>query len=66
MLEQQGEVNRLTTEVAALTADRDRLREGNANLALKGPCRNKCCCLHYAHSGPCDTTAAYAGGEGGT
>jgi hypothetical protein len=23
-------------------------------LSLKGPCRNKTCRLHYAHSGPCD------------
>lgn len=26
-------------------------------LELKGPCSNKTCRLHYAHSGPCDTTA---------
>lgn len=24
-------------------------------LDLKGPCSNKACPLHYAHSGPCDT-----------
>lgn len=23
-------------------------------LEVKGPCRNKRCKLHYAHSGPCD------------
>lgn len=27
-------------------------------LALKGPCSFKDCRLHYAHSGPCDTTEA--------
>lgn len=26
-------------------------------LELKGPCSNKTCRLHYAHSGPCDTTS---------
>lgn len=26
-------------------------------LELKGPCSNKQCRLHYAHSGPCDTSA---------
>jgi len=25
-------------------------------LALKGPCSFEDCRLHYAHSGPCDTT----------
>lgn len=27
-------------------------------LALKGPCSNRTCRLHYAHSGPCDVRAA--------
>jgi hypothetical protein len=27
-------------------------------LELKGPCSTKTCRLHYAHSGPCDTSAA--------
>lgn len=32
------------------------LREREAELLkLKGPCSNKTCPLHYAHSGPCDT-----------
>lgn len=26
-------------------------------LELKGPCSDKTCRLHYAHSGPCDTTS---------
>lgn len=26
-------------------------------LELKGPCSNKRCRLHYAHSGPCDESA---------
>ena len=25
-------------------------------LRVKGPCSNKRCTLHYAHSGPCDET----------
>ncbi|HKU03970.1 MAG TPA: hypothetical protein VJQ80_14275 [Arthrobacter sp.] len=32
---------------------RDRERE---LLALKGPCRDKQCSLHYAHYGPCNIT----------
>lgn len=30
-------------------------------LALKGPCSFRSCRLHYAHSGPCDTSAALGG-----
>jgi hypothetical protein len=30
-----------------------RIREGEL-LALKGPCSQEGCPLHYAHSGPCD------------
>jgi hypothetical protein len=38
--------------VRTVLVDREReLRE------VKGPCSNKLCCLHYAHSGPCDTDA---------
>lgn len=32
------------------------VREGEL-LAIKGPCSNKCCRLHYAHSGLCDEKA---------
>lgn len=35
--------------VNAVLADRER-----ELLELKGPCSNKGCRLHYAHSGPCD------------
>ena len=35
----------------AVLADRER-----ELLDLKGPCSNSRCRLHYAHSGPCDTT----------
>lgn len=41
----------LTTPIEAVQAVlRERERE---LLALKGPCSNKTCELHYAHSGPC-------------
>ena len=43
---------RLTAKLAAakaVLADRER-----ELLELKGPCSNKKCRLHYAHSGPCD------------
>jgi threonine aldolase len=47
------ESTRLRRELAAtnsVLADRER-----ELLELKGPCSNKSCRLHYAHSGPCDT-----------
>jgi hypothetical protein len=43
-------------EVRALRsvlADRER-----ELLAIKGPCSNETCRLHYAHSGPCDVRQA--------
>jgi hypothetical protein len=36
--------------VRSVLADREReLRQ------VKGPCSNRFCCLHFAHSGPCNT-----------
>jgi len=47
----------LAYRVAALESV---LRDREAELwELKGPCSNGRCCLHYAHSGPCNTTAYY-------
>lgn len=45
MAEVQARIRALTSVLA------DRERE---LLQLKGPCSNKQCSLHYAHSGPCD------------
>jgi hypothetical protein len=45
MTEVQARIRALTSVLA------DRERE---LLVLKGPCSNKTCHLHYAHSGPCD------------
>lgn len=50
---------------SALSTDARRLAAAKAVLAererelleLKGPCSNRRCRLHYAHSGPCDTTS---------
>lgn len=51
--EVENEIRQLRREVdAARTVCADRERE---LLELKGPCSNKTCRLHYAHSGPCDT-----------
>lgn len=48
------DMNRANDRIAALeSALADRERE---LLELKGPCSNAKCSLHYAHSGPCDTT----------
>lgn len=43
--ESQAEVR----AVRSILAERER-----ELLELKGPCSSKGCCLHYAHSGPCD------------
>lgn len=43
----------LLAAVRAVLADRE-----CELLELKGPCSNKRCRLHYAHSGPCDERSA--------
>lgn len=42
----------LLAAAQAVLADRER-----ELLDLKGPCSNRECRLHYAHSGPCDCRA---------
>jgi hypothetical protein len=52
-----------TREDPRLRATQAVLRDREAELlALKGPCSNRDCRLHHAHSGPCDTT--HGGTEG--
>lgn len=61
---QLGDVNwrQLDREILHLRACKKVLIERERELLeLKGPCSNKSCTLHYAHSGPCDTKEANRG-----
>lgn len=48
----EAKIRKVLTEkdsTEAVLADRE-----TELFRLKGPCSNKSCSLHYAHSGPCD------------
>lgn len=45
----------ICSSLRAVLADRER-----ELLEVKGPCSHKRCCLHYAHSGPCNTAPRWA------
>ena len=54
---------RLATAEAKLAATRAVCAERERELlALKGPCSNRNCSLHFAHAGPCDGRVEVDGG----